>query len=186
LAGADGRRPLQVAAVLAGTAVLAAACTMTPAASMAPRVSRSSAATQRPAAQPRAAARARRLDAARYLAIATPANRRLDRDFDDGINGPDRDRLAAAEADLLNAAATERSFDRQLMRMPLPPGTEAIARMLVAANQSRARLTDQAAGSASLAQLRAFEPRLTAANGPVESAVREIRIQLGLPPPESS
>jgi hypothetical protein len=31
-----------------------------------------------------------------------------------------------------------------------------------------------------------YEPRLTAANAPVEQAVRIIRRQLGLPPPETS
>ena len=72
------------------------------------------------------------------------------------------------------------------MHLPLPPATEAAASRLVAANQSRARLTDEAARSGSLAQLNTYEPRLTAANGPVENAVRVIRIQLGLPPPESS
>lgn len=129
---------------------------------------------------------ARRLAAAQYLAIALPANRRLDHDFDDGINGPDRNNLTAAEADLRSAAATERRFDRLLLRISLAPPTEAMARDLVAVNQSRARLTDEAAASMSLAQLRTFEPRLKAANVPVEDAVRVIRSELGLPPPETS
>ncbi len=58
--------------------------------------------------------------------------------------------------------------------------------ILVASNQSRARLTDEAAGATSLARLRSFERRLDAANVPVEDAVKVIRSQLGLPPPESS
>lgn len=173
LTGTDGGRLLQVAVLLASTVALAVACTTTPAAPMAPSLSPSSVAT-------------RRLDTTRYLAIAGPANRQLDHDFDDGINGPNHDRLAAAEADLRSAAATERSFDQELMHLPLPPAIEAAASRLVAANQSRARLTDEAARSASLAQLNTYQPRLTAANGPVENAVRVIRIQLGLPPPESS
>jgi len=129
---------------------------------------------------------ARRLAAAKYLAIAQPANRRLNRDFDGGINGPDRNNLVAAKADLRDAAATERSFDRELMRIRLAPASEAAARVLFAVNQSRARLTDQAAASTSLAQLRAYESRLTAANVTVEDAVRLIRSELGLPPPASS
>jgi hypothetical protein len=37
-----------------------------------------------------------------------------------------------------------------------------------------------------LSQLHGYQPRLTAANKPVEDAVRVIRRQLGLPPPETS
>jgi hypothetical protein len=120
------------------------------------------------------------------MAIARPANRRLDRDFDDGLDGPDANDLPAARADLRNAAATERSFDQRLLRMSLAPATETVAHLLVAANQMRARLTDQAAACTSLAQLRGYERRLTAANVPVEEAVRVLRAELGLPPPESS
>lgn len=58
--------------------------------------------------------------------------------------------------------------------------------MLLLANQARARLTDSAAASASLRQLRAYLGGLDAANGPVEDAIRVIRSQLGLPPPETS
>jgi hypothetical protein len=123
--------------------------------------------------------------AKRYLAIALPANRRLDADFD-GLDDNDHDDLAAAAADLLAAAATERQFDQRLLRITLPPDIEVIARLMVAANQSRARLTDEAARSASLAQLRGYAPRLTAANAPVEEAVRVLRTQLGLPPPDTS
>jgi hypothetical protein len=61
-----------------------------------------------------------------------------------------------------------------------------IARLMVTANESRARLTDEAARSGSLAQLRGYARRLTAANAPVEEAVRVVRAQLGLPPPDTS
>ena len=128
-------------------------------------------------AQRRAAARS-------YLAIARPANRRLDADFD-GLEDDDRDDLAGARADLRDAAATERRFDRRLLALKLPPPTEAVARLLVAANQTRIRLTVAAATSTSLSQLRRYEPRLTAANAPVEEAARVIRSQLNLPPPET-
>jgi hypothetical protein len=137
-----------------------------------------------PAAQ--ALSPAQREAAARsYLAIARPANRRLETDFD-GLEDDDRDNLAAARADLRDAAATERRFDRRLLALKLPPTTEAVARLLVAANQTRVRLTEAAATSTSLSQLRRYEPRLTAANGPVEEAARVIRSQLDLPPPETS
>ena len=132
-----------------------------------------------------AASQAQRGLAARYLAIARAGNRRLETDFD-GLKGRDRENLAAAQADLLDAAATERLFDRRLLSLTLPPATEAVARRLVSANEARARLAATAATCTSLGQLRLYERRLTAANKPVEEAVRVIRSQLGLPPPDVS
>lgn len=122
---------------------------------------------------------------ARYLAIARPANHRLDVDFD-GLDDHDHTDLGVAAADLRDAATTERQFDRQVLRLALPTAMEKTARQLVTANESRARLSDQAARSVSLAELRGYEPRLTAANAPVEAAVRVIRHDLGLPPPSTS
>jgi hypothetical protein len=126
-----------------------------------------------------------KIAARRYLAIARPANQRLGDDFD-SLEGPDHDDLAAAKADLRDAAATERLFDWRLLGLTLPPPTRAVARLLVNANQARARLTSAAARSTSLRQLRRYERRLTAANVPVEEAARVIRSQLGLPPPATS
>lgn len=120
-----------------------------------------------------------------YLAIAVAGNRHLERDFD-GLRRADHSDLALARGYLRDAAATERLFDRRLLSVPLPPPVEAIARLLVSANESRARLADRAAASASLGQLRAYEPALAAANAPVEDAVRVIRSMLGLPPPQTS
>jgi hypothetical protein len=122
---------------------------------------------------------------ARYLAIAVAGNRRLETDFD-RLDGRDRANLAAARADLRDIAATERLFDRRLASIVFPPATETAARLLVVVNESRARLTMEAAGAASLRQLQAYRRQLTAANGPVEDVVRVIRIQLGLPPAETS
>jgi hypothetical protein len=123
--------------------------------------------------------------AVRYLAIADAGNRRLETDFN-RLNGPDRNSLPAAAADLRDVAATERLFDRRLLAIAFPAAAEQTARLLYEVNQSRASLTSAAAGSASLRQLRLFQRRLVAANGPVEEAVRVIRSQLGLPPPETS
>jgi hypothetical protein len=119
-----------------------------------------------------------------YLAIATAGNRHLEHDFD-GLRADHGD-LQAARAYLRDAATTERLFDRRLLRLPLPARAKVIARLLVTANESRARLSDKAAASTSFAQLRATEPALTAANAPVEEAVRVLRSMLGLPPPETS
>jgi hypothetical protein len=123
--------------------------------------------------------------AARYLAIALPANQRLDHEFD-GLKDDEKSNLAAAQADLRAAAATERRFDRQLIAITFPPRTEPIVRLLYRVNQARAALTSAAAAATSLPQLRGYQRRLDAANGPVEDAVQVIRGQLGLPPPDTS
>jgi hypothetical protein len=127
---------------------------------------------------------ARSASAARYLAIAQAGNRALEVEFG-RLHGRDRATLEAAGTDLRDIAATERLFDSRLQAISLPAATEATARTLYRVNQARASLTITAAGSVSLRQLRAYEPRLTAANAPVEQAVRIIRRQLGLPPPET-
>src|SRR5712692_2140492 len=124
----------------------------------------------------------RRALGARYLAIAKVGNHYLDIAFG-RFNGRDRHHLAAAEADLRAAAATERLFDQRLLAMPLPPGIEAVARELVAVNENRIALTLAASRSRSLRQLDALRPRLEAVNGPVEEGSAVIRAQLGLPPP---
>lgn len=139
-----------------------------------------------PAGSGSAAGSQRQALAARYLRIAQAGNHRLEIDFD-GLHGRDRRNLAAARADLRDAAATERLFDRRLMAIAFPPVTEAVARTLFQLNQARARLTDAAAAAAtSVSELRAYEQLLTDANAPVERAVRAIRSRLGLPPPETS
>ena len=61
-----------------------------------------------------------------------------------------------------------------------------ISRLMATANESRAQLADEAARSGSLAQLRGYARRLTAADAPVEHAVRVLRAQLGLPLPDTS
>jgi len=168
-------------AILACAALLATGCADASPPAAAPSARPSHATPAAPAISP-----ARRKAAAcQYLAIAGPANHRLDVDFD-GFDDNARDNLAAAEADLRDAAATEHRFDRRLLALTLPAATEAIARLLVTANQARARLTETAAASTSLSQLRGYRHRLTAANAPVEEAVRAIRSQLDLPPPETS
>lgn len=120
-----------------------------------------------------------------YLAIAEAGNRRLEADFDP-LERRDRNRLTQADADLRDAAATERLFDRRLLRIAFPSRTERVARRLYRVNEARARLTAAAAGSKSLHELDAYEQRLAAANAAVEGAVRPIRRLLGLPPPPAS
>jgi hypothetical protein len=146
----------------------------------------------RQASQPRAGSAAPaghggklRALAGRYLAIAVPANQRLDTEVD-GFADQERDDLAAAESDLHAEAATERWFDQRLAEIPFPAGIAATARALTRANRSRAQLTDRQARSASLTGLRSLASRHRAADATVEVDVRLIRRALRLPPPADS
>ena len=123
--------------------------------------------------------------AADYLAIARPANHRLDVEVD-GFKDHSRDDLAEAAANLRAEAATELHFDRQLSRIPFPAAIAAIARALIRANQSRIALTRREARSASLARLRSFASTHKAADAAVEVQARAIRKALSLPPPSTS
>lgn len=123
--------------------------------------------------------------AARYLAIARPANHRLDVEVD-GFGDHRRDDLAKATADLRAEAATERHFDRQLARIRFPAAIESIVRALIRANRSRIALTRREARSSSLAELNTFTRRHKAADAAVETPVKALRKALGLPPPETS
>jgi hypothetical protein len=121
----------------------------------------------------------------RYLAVAVPANRRLDDQVGD-FTAHQRSDLAAAAADLRAQAVTERWFDQRLAAIPFPPPIAAIARAMAQVNESRAALADQQAGAASLTALRSFAGQHQAADAAVEFGVRLIRQALGLPPPSSS
>ena len=135
-------------------------------------------------ATPLAPARRKAL-AHRYLAIARPANHRLDHEVD-SFADHQRSDLAAAGADLRAEAVTERRFDRQLAAIPFPPWIAVMARATIRANQSRAALADREARSASLARLHSYAARHRAADASVEFGVRLIRQALGLPPPSES
>jgi hypothetical protein len=120
-----------------------------------------------------------------YLAIARPANRRLDAEVD-GFTDQEHHDLAAAEAALRAEAATELRFDQLLREIPLPPQIAGSARALLRANQRRAALTGQQAQSSSVASLLRFAGRHRAADAAVEAQVRILRRALGLPGPEDS
>jgi hypothetical protein len=136
------------------------------------------------ASAPTSASR-QRLLAEDYVAIANLGNRRLDHDFDP-LEDRDANNLTRARADLADAAATERLFDRRLLTIRFPAATASLARELYRINQERATLTVAAAAATSLAALHSYEPVLDAANVPVEDVVKAIRRRLDLPPPESS
>jgi hypothetical protein len=182
MGGCGQARVCTVTAMLGSAMLLTAGCAAGPPSGTTPP--RHAAARAAPAAGV-AVGPARQALAARYLAIAAAGNRRLEIDFD-RLDGRDRSDLAAARADLRDAAATESLFDQRLAGIAFPAETEKIARLLVLSNQARSTLTAAAAGSVSVSQLQAYERQLAAANGPVEDAVIVIRSQLGLPPPETS
>jgi hypothetical protein len=182
---AAGTSLVRAGSVLLGSALLAAGC----ASSAPPARSPASQgpASQSPAARGTAAPMAELTAmAARYMATARPANRELDHEFDSSDDHIKDGDLAAARADLRAAVVTERRFDRQLIALSFPPRTEPIVRLLYRVNQARAELTSTAAGVTSLRELRGYQRRLDAANEPVEDPVRVIRVQLGLPPPDTS
>jgi hypothetical protein len=137
------------------------------------------------AAPPAAADTKQTTLANRYLAIADPANHRLDV-ANNGFTAAERGNLAAAKADLRAEVATETRFDQQLAAIPFPPAIVAIARAMIRANQARGALTARQARSASLVQLRSFDQRHRAADAAVEVQVRLIRKALHLPPPSTS
>jgi hypothetical protein len=123
--------------------------------------------------------------AARYLAIAQPANHSLDVE-NDGYGDDEHDDLAGARRDLLDEIATETQFDRQLLAIPFPSPIEQQVQSLVTANQARIALTQRQAAATTLAALRAFDSQHKASDAAVEAPVRQLRRLLGLPPPAAS
>jgi hypothetical protein len=135
-------------------------------------------------ASPSAAGKTTKQLAAAYLAIALPANRRLDKEVD-SYEDHERDDLAIARRDLRAEAATERGFDSKLLKIAFPIDVKAIAWELVQANNERIALTERQSRAATIARLRGFDKRHKTADAAVEDQVRIIRIDLGLPPPDS-
>lgn len=123
--------------------------------------------------------------ASAYMAIALPANHRLDQEVD-SYNDHVRKNLAIAVSDLRAEVATERWFDDHLLKIAFPPDIAATARALVAVNNQRIALTLRQARAMTMNELLAFDARHRAADAAVEAAVRIIRHQLGLPPPDNS
>ncbi len=123
--------------------------------------------------------------AAEYLAIARPANHRLDVAVEAYADHAHHN-LAAAEAALRFEAATERQFDRQLAAITFPPAIAATASALIRVNEIRARMTERQARARSIPALLSFDAGHKMADAQVEAQVKVIRAQLGLPPPSSS
>lgn len=120
-----------------------------------------------------------------YLGIASPANHRLDVD-NDGYTDAEQDNLAKARTFLRSEVATERRFDADLLRITFPTPVEQQVRALVRANTARIALTRSQARATTLSALRAFDTQHRTADAAVEAPVRQIRAELGLPPPATS
>jgi hypothetical protein len=123
--------------------------------------------------------------AAAYLAIARPANHRLDTE-NDGFTDHEHGNMAMAESDLRAEAGTEQRFDRLLSQIRFPPQIATTARALIQANNCRIALTLRQARSSSVTTLLSFDHRHRAADAAVEAQVKVIRRDLGLPPPSGS
>jgi hypothetical protein len=123
--------------------------------------------------------------AATYLAVAKPANRRLDTE-NDSFSDDEHGDLAGAESDLRAEAGTERRFDQQLSKIRFPPQIAVPVRALIQANARRITLTLRQARSSSVSGLLSFTHRHQAADAAVEAQVKVIRRDLGLPPPSDS
>jgi hypothetical protein len=122
---------------------------------------------------------------ARYLAIAEPANHRLDVEVAAYAHNAHHN-LAAAEQALRAEAATEHNFDQQLAAISFPPAIEATAHALIRVNEIRVKLTLKQASAHSIPALLSFTATHNAADAELEAQVRFIRSELGLPPPETS
>jgi hypothetical protein len=134
---------------------------------------------------PNASRETRNRLAAAYLAIALPANRRLDKE-NDSYKDSEHDNFVIAKRDLRGEAATERNFDGKLMKIDFPAEVAEIAWTLVQVNNRRIALTERQSHAATLAKLRSFDRRHKAADAAVEVQVRIIRQDLGLPPPDNN
>jgi hypothetical protein len=120
-----------------------------------------------------------------YLAIAEPANHRLDAEVGKYENERHHD-LAAAESALRAQALTERQFDRNLAKIGFPPSIAATARALIGMNEIRASMAEREAAAGSIPELLSFGRQHKMADAQVEAQVRVLRAQLGLPPPATS
>lgn len=116
-----------------------------------------------------------------YTAITTPASQQLSTDMaaytaDEGKN------LAAAEAALTAAVASEHAFDASLAGIELPPAITPLARALIRANEARAGLTAEQSQSSSLTQLRSFDHRVQAASAAVQTEMKLLGTAIATPP----
>jgi hypothetical protein len=120
----------------------------------------------------------------RYLAVANPANQRLNNEITT-FTTAEHSNLAAARTALKAEVATASQFDRQLAAIKFPAAVEPIAQDVIRANQALGRVTARQARAKTLAALQALDARRTAAATAVEAQVKRLRLALHLPAPAS-
>jgi hypothetical protein len=106
--------------------------------------------------------------ASEYNAVFTPAARQISLDTT-AYTANETAHLAAAQAALTAEAATMQSFDTSLAAIKFPAAISPSASTLVHADQALASLTSQQAGAATLAKMRAYNPRILAATAAVRT-----------------
>jgi hypothetical protein len=119
--------------------------------------------------------------ASEYTAIMTPASQQLNTDMA-AYTASEKHNLAEAEAALTAEVTSERAFDTSLAAITFPPAIAPIAKSLIRADQARAELTAEQAGSSSLTRMRSFSRRVQAAGAAVQTEMTLIRHALDSPP----
>jgi hypothetical protein len=116
-----------------------------------------------------------------YTAIMNPAMQQLNTDAA-AYTANERSHLAAAESALTATVAAEHALDSKLAGFPFPPAAAATAKALLEDSQALATLTAEQARSSSLAQLRAFNPRVDAASTAAQAQMKLLHRALATPP----
>jgi hypothetical protein len=119
--------------------------------------------------------------ASHYMAIANPVSQQLNTDAA-AYTANEGHNLAAAEAALTAAAASEHAFDTSLAAMTFPPTVAPIAKALIRAEQARAKLTAVQARSSSLTQLRSLNHQVQVASAAAQTEMTLISKALDSPP----
>jgi hypothetical protein len=120
--------------------------------------------------------------ASHYMAIVDPVSQQLNTDAT-AYTANEGHNLAAAEAALTAAVTSEHAFDTSLAGITFPPTIAPIARALIRADQTRAKLTAEQARSSSLTQLRSLNRQVQVATAAVQTEMQLIRRALDSPPP---
>jgi hypothetical protein len=116
----------------------------------------------------------------RYKSFADPVIQQVNADVADYTTN-EMHNLAVAEAGLRAEVTTERLFASSLAKFPFPPSVAPKAMLLIRAIQAQAKLTADQARSSSLAQMRSFNGRVSAAGGVVRADLTLVRKTLAKP-----
>jgi hypothetical protein len=120
--------------------------------------------------------------AAEYKALFPAATQQLSTDAA-AYAANEGTHLAVAKAALTAEVAAERALGRNLAAFPFPPAIAPIAKGLIQANQARAALTAEQAGSSSLTRLRSFDHQVQVANAAVQTEMKLVQAAVDAPLP---